>query len=58
MRDRYERLQSAFNKKDREDAAMSGYGGEVTEANELFNQIREAREEQATQQIEPRTVIV
>lgn len=57
VRDRYERLQKAFNKRDREDAAMSGIGGKVGEVDELLGQMREAREEQNAQRNAKRAVI-
>lgn len=49
VRDRYERAQKSFNRRDKEEVAMSSVGGEVKEADELFSKMREAREEQAIQ---------
>lgn len=54
VRDRYERLQRTFNKKDKKDAMLSGVGGEITEADELLSQMEEARVEQAAQRSERR----
>lgn len=57
VRDRYERLQRSFNKKDKKDALLSGVGGEVSEADEMLSQMEEARAEQAAQRIERRDEI-
>lgn len=54
VRDRYERLQRAFNMKNNRNAMMSGVGGEVTEEQDLLSQMEETRVEQDTQRNERR----
>lgn len=49
IRDRYEHFQKSFNRRDKDEEAMSGVDQEVTETDELFSMIREAREEALTQ---------
>jgi len=57
VRDRYERMQRAFDAADKRDAMGSGVGGEVTEEQELLSQMREAREEIKTQRAKTQTEI-